>query len=187
MLTELPGGASIDPAMPEARDGFTQKTISLLAERAGFKCSLCERGTVAAAPSPDASVRIGVAAHICAAAPGGPRFDPSQTPVQRGGIENGVWVCANCARLIDANGGKDYSVERLRGLRRTREERARTEQAELPHTTPTVVDGTHIAEGSGEVTGLDIEGPAIIKPGTAVRSSGTGKVTGTRIRNSGRG
>ncbi len=44
-----------------------------------------------------------------------------------------------------------------------------------------IVDGEHSAEGFGEVTGLDIEGPAIIKPGTKSRAKGTGKITGTRI------
>ncbi len=43
------------------------------------------------------------------------------------------------------------------------------------------VNGTHIAEGKGLVIGLDVQGPATIKPGTVVRASGEGTIIGTRI------
>jgi hypothetical protein len=46
-------------------------------------------------------VNIGVAAHITAASPGGPRYDLHLTPVERAGHENGIWLCQNCAKLID--------------------------------------------------------------------------------------
>jgi ribosomal protein L37AE/L43A len=49
------------------------------------------------------STRIGVAAHISAAAPLGPRYDPSMTPAERSSPANGIWLCANCARRIDAD------------------------------------------------------------------------------------
>lgn len=44
-----------------------------------------------------------------------------------------------------------------------------------------VVDGTHYAEGVGEVTGIDVQGPAILKPGTKSTASGKGTITATRI------
>jgi len=47
----------------------------------------------------------------------------------------------------------------------------------------TQVAGDHKAKGIGEVTGLDIHGPAIIKPGTKSTAEGTGIITGTRISN----
>lgn len=43
------------------------------------------------------------------------------------------------------------------------------------------VAGTHEASGIGNITGLDIQGPAKIKPGTIARASGIGNITGTRI------
>ena len=46
------------------------------------------------------------------------------------------------------------------------------------------VDGTHKAKGEGEITGLDIQGPVIIKPGTKSIAEGKGKITATRISNS---
>jgi len=44
-----------------------------------------------------------------------------------------------------------------------------------------VVDGTHRAEGIGEVTGIDAQGPVIFKPGTKSSARGIGKITATRI------
>lgn len=46
------------------------------------------------------------------------------------------------------------------------------------------VDGTHKAKGEGVVTGLDIQEPVIIKPGTKSIAEGKGKITATRISNS---
>ncbi len=45
----------------------------------------------------------------------------------------------------------------------------------------TIVDGTHSAEGTGTVIGLDIQEPVIIKPGTKSTAKGTGNITATRI------
>ena len=43
------------------------------------------------------------------------------------------------------------------------------------------IAGTHEARGIGNITGLDIKGPAKIKPGTVSKASGIGNITGTRI------
>jgi hypothetical protein len=51
--------------------------------------------------SSTAAVKIGIAAHVCAAAPGGPRFDDSMTAEQRSSLLNGIWLCPNHAMLID--------------------------------------------------------------------------------------
>jgi hypothetical protein len=48
-------------------------------------------------------------------------------------------------------------------------------------TPPTIVDGSHSAEGVENIIGLDIQGPAIIKPGTKSTARGFRNVTGTRI------
>jgi hypothetical protein len=57
---------------------------------------------------------IGKAAHITAAASGGPRYDESLTPQQRGAIENAIFLCSSCADMIDKNNGADFSTEVLR-------------------------------------------------------------------------
>jgi hypothetical protein len=66
---------------------------------------------------------IGKAAHISAAAPGGPRFDPSLTSEQRRHYDNGIWMCSNHASLIDED-WRSYSSERLREMKQQAEERA---------------------------------------------------------------
>jgi hypothetical protein len=49
----------------------------------------------------DKTLNLGIAAHISAAAPGGPRYDPALSPEQRSNIANAIWLCQNCAKLID--------------------------------------------------------------------------------------
>jgi hypothetical protein len=53
-----------------------------------------------------------VAAHITAAAVSGPRFDAALTVEQRRSVENGIWLCQNCAKLVD-NDPARYSVRVL--------------------------------------------------------------------------
>lgn len=97
-----------------ARDNFTCKTKELLAKRAAYRCSNphCRRYTVGASTLPNKVIQIGVAAHITAAAPGGPRFDPSLSKEQRKSPENGIWLCPSCASMIDQD-ILYFTVERL--------------------------------------------------------------------------
>jgi hypothetical protein len=46
---------------------------------------------------------VGVAAHITAASPGGPRYDPTMNDKDRGSVSNGIWLCETCAKLIDSD------------------------------------------------------------------------------------
>jgi hypothetical protein len=96
------------------RDDFTKQTITEIAKGVGYRCSNpeCSRPTVAANAAQDGTITIGVAAHICAASPGGPRYDPAQTPGDRRDKENGLWLCQNCGRLIDAD-PKKFTVDVL--------------------------------------------------------------------------
>lgn len=68
--------------MNNNRDNFSAKTILTLAQRVNSICSRCFAGTTG--PSSDGKViNNGVAAHICAAVPGGPRYDPNMTKEER--------------------------------------------------------------------------------------------------------
>ncbi len=88
-----------------ARDDFSKQTLDTLAKRVGVRCSnpSCRKLTTGPRTESYHVVNIGVGAHITAAAPGGPRHDPSLTPEQRQSPENGIWLCQNCAKLIDNN------------------------------------------------------------------------------------
>lgn len=59
-------------------------------------------------------IDVGVAAHITAASRGGPRFDPALSEKDRAGVANGIWLCQNCAKLIDSDIVR-FSAAVLRG------------------------------------------------------------------------
>ena len=91
--------------MGNIRDDFTSATKELLANRVGRRCSnpACRKLTCGANTNPEKVTNIGVAAHICAAAQGGPRYDASMTPEERKSFENGIWLCQSCSKLIDTD------------------------------------------------------------------------------------
>lgn len=101
--------------MDNERDDFSKTTKDILAKRVGFLCSNpnCRKPTVGSNEKPSKSTLIGIAAHITAASKGGPRYDDSISQESRRDIENGIWLCSNCATLIDKDSEK-YSIEVLR-------------------------------------------------------------------------
>ena len=96
-----------------------------VARAVGYRCSNpeCNQPTVGANAAQDGIVTIGVAAHICAASSGGPRYNAAQSREARRSKDNGIWLCQNCGRLVDADAQK-FSVEVLTGWRRVAQERA---------------------------------------------------------------
>lgn len=167
-----------------ARDDFSEAVKNNLGKRASYVCSNpdCRALTIAPADSDAAKVLyIGKAAHICAAAEGGPRYAPTMSPEQRGAIENAIFLCSSCADMIDRNGGADFSVAVLHEWKTQHEAWVRANLNRRSTSNVTIVAGTHEAHGIGEVTALDIQGPTIIKAGTIARATGHGTITGTRI------
>jgi hypothetical protein len=111
-----------------ARDDFSKQTVEVLADRAGNRCSNpgCRQPTSGPRTDPDKAVNIGVAAHITAASEGGPRYDATLTPEERRHPDNGLWLCQNCAKLVD-NDPRGYPVDLLRTWKQQAEEAARRE------------------------------------------------------------
>src|SRR6266404_6234115 len=93
-------------------DDFSEVVKRVLASRVGNLCSNPECRALTSGPQDDPSkaVNVGVAAHITAASPGGPRYDSSLLPEERSGHKNGIWLCQNCAKHIDNDPAGD-SVE----------------------------------------------------------------------------
>ena len=91
--------------LPNKRDDFSDKTKALLANRVCGRCSNpnCRKPTLGANTDPNKPTNIGVAAHICAASSGGPRYDENMTAKERKSHQNGIWLCQSCAKLIDAD------------------------------------------------------------------------------------
>jgi hypothetical protein len=85
------------------RDDFPKPVVETLAKRVGNRCSNpgCRKRTSGPHTEDDKALNVGVAAHITAASPGGPRYDASLTQEERKGIGNGIWLCQSCAKLVD--------------------------------------------------------------------------------------
>lgn len=103
--------------MSQDRDDFPKAVADALAKRAAFICSNpdCKALTIAPSEGDDGKfLYIGVAAHICAASVGGPRYDPQMTQEERKSASNGLFLCSSCATMIDKNNGLDFAVGLLR-------------------------------------------------------------------------
>jgi|GEM_PF-2346795 len=94
-----------------SRDNFSDRVKSILAKRVGTRCSNpnCPNETSGPHTNDEQAVNIGVAAHITAAIRGGPRFDENMSSRERSSAKNGIWLCQNCAKLIDSDEER-YSV-----------------------------------------------------------------------------
>lgn len=94
--------------MAKAPD-FANKTIYLLGFRSSLICNnpKCATVTVGAMDwgqnKGPLTIKIGEAAHICAARDGEARYDASMSDAQRADFSNGLWLCASCHTMIDKN------------------------------------------------------------------------------------
>lgn len=115
------------------RDDFSSKTKSALALRANFKCSFTNCGRPTSGPndsSPDSVTKIGVAAHIYAASPGGARYLPSISSEERMSISNGIWLCPTHSTLIDRD-TTAYTADILREMKVAHENQIQSEMSGL--------------------------------------------------------
>ena len=109
-----------------SRDEFIKPVKDALADRVANRCSNpdCQAITSGPQSDPAKATNIGVAAHMAAASQGGPRFDSTMTIEQRISPENGIWLCQNCAALIDRDPVR-FTIELLRAWKAVAEDRAR--------------------------------------------------------------
>jgi hypothetical protein len=107
------------------RDEFKPATKELIAKRAGWLCSNpdCRCATVGAAEGHDGVINVGVAAHITAASPDGPRYDPALTSEERRHHSNGIWLCQKDGKAVDSD-AQHFTVEMLRKWKRDAENRS---------------------------------------------------------------
>lgn len=113
--------------MARRRDEFALRTKEILGKRVGYLCSnpVCRAATVGPKSKNNGGVSIGVAAHITAASPGGPRYGPELDKSMRQSTENGIWLCQSCARLVDADEDK-YTISLLQKWKTDAEKNADT-------------------------------------------------------------
>jgi len=150
------------------RDDFTPKVIERLRARVGFRCSHPDCRVPTSGPGEgDLDVaHFGRAAHITAAAPGGPRYDETLTREQRRSISNAIWLCANHADEVDDLASR-YTAQLLRDWKKQAEAAAAAEKGRpLPHRD----DGTKLLVSAltGQATGLAVSAIGNVHQATEV-------------------
>lgn len=108
------------------RDDFRLPVKRTLANRVGLQCSnpYCMADTSGPQSDPSKALNVGVAAHITAAARGGPRYDLTLTDKERASAANGIWLCQTCAHKVDTD-PEAYPVHVLRGWKAQSEHEAK--------------------------------------------------------------
>ena len=108
--------------MNRRRSHFSKESILTLQRRVNLRCSNPDCRVQTSSPLDSHSYKlIGEAAHICAASPGGARYDDTMNESQRHNIENGIWLCANCHKMVDRDPLK-YGVDTLKNWKQQSEE-----------------------------------------------------------------
>lgn len=104
------------------RDNFDKNTIVKTAAKVGYRCCFpgCNK-FCSASSHDDKLINIGVACHITAAAPGGPRYDANITPEERKNGDNLIWMCQTHSKIIDSDSER-YTVEVLRSYKKIKEQ-----------------------------------------------------------------
>lgn len=112
---------------------FSPAIKRLVAQRAGYRCSVreCNKLTIGPAKDPNKANNAGVAAHIYGAALSGkgPRGTGGLSEQELSSSQNAIWVCAHHANLIDKHEGAEYSASALHSYKALHETRVAHELA----------------------------------------------------------
>jgi hypothetical protein len=123
------------------RDDFGEDAKRILAARVGNRCSnpRCRALTSGPQDDPTKALNVGIAAHITAASPGGPRYDSALSPEARCQADNGIWLCQTCGKLVD-NDVTQFPAHLLRAWKTIAEHEARYTIGKTAALTPNVGD-----------------------------------------------
>jgi hypothetical protein len=110
----------------QRRDDFPVAVKRATALRVNNRCSnpTCGASTSGPQSGLEKVLNIGVAAHVTAASSGGPRYDSAISEAERKSATNAIWLCQNCAKLID-NDSRHFSAALLRHWKEIAEAYAR--------------------------------------------------------------
>src|SRR5690554_7720858 len=92
-------------AQTSLRDRVPRAQEKVVIARSGNKCAYPDCGldlTMDPKSAHDQPKATGKVAHIAAASPGGPRYDPNMTPEERGSAENLIYVCGPHHDVVDS-------------------------------------------------------------------------------------
>lgn len=107
------------------REPVPKAQEKVVVSRSGNTCAYPGCGlllTIAAVASGDQPKATGKVAHICAASPGGPRYDENMTRPQRGSADNLIYLCGPHHDAVDTQ-LELHTVEFLREAKREHEAR----------------------------------------------------------------
>ncbi|MCT6819504.1 MAG: HNH endonuclease [Bombella apis] len=110
-----------DKKKKRKRKAVSQAVLIQLSSQSGNECAF-EGCTEKLAPL-DAPGTKGEAAHICAASPGGPRYDPEMSDEKRNSCSNLMYLCPNHHTEIDKTNPDKYSADDLFSMKRKHEQR----------------------------------------------------------------
>lgn len=99
---------------------------------------------------------LGAACHICAAAPGGPRYDAAMSKDERRSVQNGIWMCNIHAKSIDTHDPK-FTVQLLRDWKRLAEEYSHRRALYNEDVQPVIVSEGEIGERLNAAAAADLE------------------------------
>ncbi len=104
------------------RDEFSEEVKRTVAARVANLCSRpgCHAATSGPQLDPTKSLNVGVASHITAASPGGPRYNPALSSEERKSANNAIWLCQVCGKLVD-NDTARFTEDELRRWKRSTE------------------------------------------------------------------
>ena len=138
--------------MSDTRHEFSQDTIRKLCERVGSTCSNpdCAAPTKGPHSGGEKAISVGMACHVHAASPGGPRHDAEQSEEERRSIHNGIWLCRTCGTLIDTDEDR-FPAPQLRAWRAVAELAAFRRVGKPSPTAAAPSDGLVLSEAAGEI------------------------------------
>lgn len=101
---------------------FSGEIVAALGKRAALRCSNPDCGVLTSGPSaePSGAVNIGEAAHIYGRTADAARFNENLIPAERSDITNGIWLCRNCHKMVDADEAR-FPAELLFAWRQSHE------------------------------------------------------------------
>lgn len=120
---------------------FSSKTKRVLASRVGYRCSNpnCKiKSTIGPNDDWNGVVLLGEAAHIIGAIQDGedklsPRADSTKKVSDIVSLENGIWLCRHCHKLVDSK-TSTYTVKKLKEWKKLAEEKQAKILEEQPST-----------------------------------------------------
>jgi hypothetical protein len=138
---------------------FSAATRKIIAERAGYQCSVlnCGRLTVGPGSGKHQVLNVGMAAHIYAASTGGPRGTGGLSAAERSEPENGIWCCYSHGKAIDSDNGKVISATQLKAWKRLHEARKNAEISGTPQDRFGLVESISVNSAAPSLEGRKFE------------------------------